>query len=180
MVDDRMLRLTTNPPAAKEVAGERLVDFEVFFDREKAGLFRALCLVTRNRFEAEELTQDAFLSVYERWERVGMMDDPSGYLYRTAMNSFRSWRRRSALAARRSIGLTQADDSIAMIDEQDAVVRSLERLSPRQRAAVVLIDLLGYSSEEAGRMLGIRASTVRTYAERAHRDLKARMDGSHE
>jgi DNA-directed RNA polymerase specialized sigma24 family protein len=44
----------------------------------------------------------------------------------------------------------------------------------------VLIDLLGYSSEEAGRMLGIRASTVRTYAERAHRDLKTRMDGSHE
>jgi DNA-directed RNA polymerase specialized sigma24 family protein len=67
-----------------------------------------------------------------------------------------------------------------MIDDQDAVVRTLQPLSARQRAAVVLIDLLGYSSEEAGQMLGIRASTVRTYAERAHRDLKARMDGFHE
>jgi DNA-directed RNA polymerase specialized sigma24 family protein len=74
----------------------------------------------------------------------------------------------------------RTDESIAMIDEQDAVVRSLEPLSPRQRAAVVLIDLLGYSSEEAGGMLGIRASTVRTYAERAHRYLKARMDESDE
>jgi hypothetical protein len=90
------------------------------------------------------------------------MEDPSGYLYRTAMNAFRSWHRRSALAAKRTIGLTRGDESIAMIDEQDAVVRSLEPLSPRQRAAVVLIDLLGYSSEEAGRMMGIRASTVRT------------------
>ena len=180
MVDEGMLRLTTNPPEAEAVAGERLVDFEVFFDREKAGLFRALCLVTRNRFEAEELTQDAFLAVYERWDRVGTMEDPSGYLYRTAMNAFRSWHRRSALAAKRTIGLTRADYSIAMIDDQDAVVRTLQPLSARQRAAVVLIDLLGYSSEEAGRMLGIRASTVRTYAERAHRDLKARMDGSHE
>jgi RNA polymerase sigma-70 factor (ECF subfamily) len=156
------------------------VDFEVFFDREKAGLFRALCLVTRNRFEAEELTQDAFLAVYERWDRVGTMEDASGYLYRTAMNAFRSWHRRSALAAKRTLGLSRADYSIAMIDDQDAVVRTLQPLSARQRAAVVLIDLLGYSSEEAGRMLGIRASTVRTYAERAHRDLKARMDGSHE
>jgi RNA polymerase sigma-70 factor (ECF subfamily) len=180
MANDRTLPLTSDPAETDLVAGERLLNFEAFFDHEKARLFRALCLVTRNRFEAEELTQDAFLSVYERWERVGTMDDPSGYLYRTAMNAFRSWHRRSALAARRTIGLTRADDSIAMIDEQDAVVRSLEPLSPRQRAAVVLIDLLGYSSEEAGRMLGIGASTMRTYAERAHRDLKARMDESYE
>jgi len=180
MVNDRTLHLASKPPEAETLAEERLLDFEVFFDREKARLFRALCLVTRNRFEAEELTQDAFLSVYERWDRVGAMDDPSGYLYRTAMNAFRSWRRRSALAAKRTIGLMRADDAIAMIDEQDAVVRSLQPLSARQRAAVVLIDLLGYSSEEAGRMLGIRASTVRTYAERAHRDLKARMGGPHE
>ena len=180
MVNDRTLPLASNPPETEALAGERLLDFEVFFDRENARLFRALCLVTRNRYEAEELSQDAFLSVYERWDRVGTMDDPSGYLYRTAMNAFRSWHRRSALAAKRMIGLTRADDAIAMIDEQDAVVRSLQPLSARQRAAVVLIDLLGYSSEEAARMLGIRASTVRTYAERAHRDLKARMDQSHE
>jgi RNA polymerase sigma factor (sigma-70 family) len=180
MVNDGTIPLTSDPSETDALAAERLLDFEVFFDREKARLYQALCLVTRNRFEAEELTQDAFLSVYERWDRVGAMDDPNGYLFRTAMNGFRSWHRRSALAAKRTIGLTRADDSIAMIDDQDAVVRSLEPLSPRQRAAVVLIDLLGYSSEEAGRMLGIRASTVRTYAERAHRDLKARMDESHE
>jgi RNA polymerase sigma-70 factor, ECF subfamily len=180
MANDRTLPLTSDPAETDAIVGERLLDFEAFFDSEKARLFRALCLVTRNRFEAEELTQDAFLSVYERWDRVGTMEDPSGYLYRTAMNAFRSWHRRSALAARRMIGLTTADDSIAMIDEQDAVVRSLEPLSPRERAAVVLIDLLGYSSEEAGQMLGIRSSTVRTYVERAHRDLKARMDESDE
>jgi RNA polymerase sigma-70 factor (ECF subfamily) len=180
MANERTLPLTSDPAESDALVGERLLDFEVFFDHEKARLFQALCLVTRNRFEAEELTQDAFLSVYERWDRVGTLEDPSGYLYRTAMNAFRSWRRRSAVAARRTIGLIRADDSIAMIDEQDAVVRSLERLSSRQRAAVVLIDLLGYSSEEAGRMLGIGASTVRTYAERAHRDLRARMAESHE
>jgi hypothetical protein len=35
-------------PAA--VARDRVLEFEVFFDREKARLFRALCLMTRNRF----------------------------------------------------------------------------------------------------------------------------------
>jgi len=178
VVNDWTDPVGSQPLRSSTVADERPLDFEVFFDRERARLFRALCLVTRNRFEAEELAQDAFLATYERWDRVGAMEDPTGYLYRTAMNAFRSWHRRSALAAKRVIGLMRADDSIVQIEEHDVVVRALAPLGERQRAAVVLMDLLGYSSEEAGRMLGISASTVRTHAERARRDLKARMDGA--
>jgi RNA polymerase sigma-70 factor (ECF subfamily) len=179
-VDDHTLHLASQSLEPANTADDRVLGFEGLFEREKERLFQALCLVTRNRFETEELVQDAFVSVYERWGRVGEMDDPTGYLYRTAMNAFRSWHRRSRLVAKRAIGLTRADDSIAEIENENAVVRALVSLSTRQRAAVVLIDLLGYSSEEAGRLLGIRASTVRTHAERAHRDLKATMDGPHE
>ena len=39
------------------VADDRVLEFEAFFEREKERLFQALCLVTRNRFEAEELAQ---------------------------------------------------------------------------------------------------------------------------
>jgi RNA polymerase sigma factor (sigma-70 family) len=175
---DHALHLATEPaPAARD--GDRAVEFDRFFERERVRLFQALCLVTRNRFEAEELAQDAFLAVYERWDRVRDMEDPTGYLFRTAMNAFRSWHRRSALAAKRAIGLTPSDDSIEQLEEQDVVVRALAPLSARQRAAVVMIDLMGYSSEEAGRMLGVRPSTVRTHVERAHRDLKTRLEPTH-
>lgn len=179
-MDQRALHLASQPVESAAVADDWDLEFDSFFERERARLFRALCLVTRNRFEAEELAQDAFLSVYERWDRVAEMEDPTGYLYRTAMNTFRSWHRRSALSAKRAIGLTPIDDAISGIEEQDVVVRALAPLSPRQRAAVVLVDLLGYSSEEAGRVLGIDASTVRTHTERAHQDLKTRMDRPHE
>jgi hypothetical protein len=37
MVDDRTLRLATNPQRPKRSPGERFVDFEFFFDREKGG-----------------------------------------------------------------------------------------------------------------------------------------------
>jgi hypothetical protein len=57
MANDRTLPLTSDPAETDALAQERLLAFEAFFDREKARLFRALCLVTRNRFEAEELTQ---------------------------------------------------------------------------------------------------------------------------
>jgi hypothetical protein len=63
--------------------------FETFYQVEARTLFRRLWLVTGNRAEAEELMQDAFLRVWERWDSVGGMDDPRGYLYWTAMNLFR-------------------------------------------------------------------------------------------
>lgn len=165
------------PPISEDVVGYGAgVDtFGSFFEQEKAGLFGALCLVTRNRSEAEDLTQDAFVRVLERWERVNAMDDPRGYLYRTAMNAFRSRYRRTVLHARRTLGVTRADHGIEEVDELDAAVRALAPLSRQQRAAVVLVDLIGFSSQEAGRILGIRSSTVRSHAARAHAALKGSM-----
>jgi RNA polymerase sigma-70 factor (ECF subfamily) len=149
--------------------------FEDFFQREKADLYGALCMVTRNRHEAEELTQDAFVRVLERWERVAVMDDPRAYLYRTAMNTFRSGYRRTALAAKRVLGVSPPGDAIADVDAEDTAMRALATLSPRQRAAVVLIDLLDFPSEQVGIMLGIRAATVRTHVSRAHAALRETM-----
>jgi RNA polymerase sigma-70 factor (ECF subfamily) len=148
------------------------VSFDSFFERERDRLYRALWLVTRNRFEAEELTQEAFVRLLERWDRVSVMDDPRAYLFRTAMNAFRTNYGRALLAAKRTIKVLPTDETITQIDERDAAVRALARLSPRQRAAVVLTDMLGFGSEEAARMLGIRASTLRMHASRAHAALK--------
>ena len=57
--------------------------FDRFFDEHRDRLYRALWLVARDRSVAEEVTQDAFLKVWERWNRVRGLDDPAGYLYRT-------------------------------------------------------------------------------------------------
>lgn len=142
----------------------QVTSFEAFFAQERDPLFGALCLITHDREEAEELTQEAFVAVLERWERVAAMEKPTGYLYRTAINMFRKRYRRRLLAARRTLRAAPPADPLADVEERDAAVRVLARLTPRQRAAVVLTDLLGYPSEEAARMLGIRASTLRMHA----------------
>jgi RNA polymerase sigma factor (sigma-70 family) len=116
-----------------------------------------------------------FVRVLEHWDRVGSMDDPRGYLYRTAMNGVRSRYRRAVLGAKRTLGVTRPDDEMAAVDARDSTVRALATLSPRQRAAVVLMDLLGLPSEEVAKMLGIRASTVRMHTSRAHAALKETM-----
>ncbi len=125
------------------------ISFEEFYERERDGLFGALCLITGNRHEAEEITQDSFLAVWERWGRVAVMDNPTGYVYRTALNGFRKRRRRAALALRHSIRGWLQQDALETVDDRDVVRRALATLSPRQRAALVVTELLGYSSEQA-------------------------------
>src|SRR5439155_26439562 len=84
--------------------------FESFLAAERSRLLRALYLLTGNREEAEEVLQDAFLALWERWDRVGLMDEPVGYLYRTALNMHRSRLRRSVRVARRVVGWAHGGD----------------------------------------------------------------------
>src|SRR3954453_79889 len=92
--------------------------FEAFYEAEARILFRRLWLVTGNRAEAEELMQDAFLSVWQRWGHVGGMDDPVGYLSRTAMNLFRKRYRRAMLGIRRTVGLAPSNDDFSDADDR--------------------------------------------------------------
>jgi RNA polymerase sigma-70 factor, ECF subfamily len=169
---------TASRSDAPPVPADRADSFEAFFVDHHADLFGALYLVTRNRHEAEEITQDAFLKVLERWDRVSLLADPVGYLYRTAMNLFRKRWRRASFVLRRTVGLNPRDDEIAVIETRVDVARALASLSPRQRAAVVLTELLEFSSEEAGRMLGIAPGTVRMHASRGRAALADILGGA--
>lgn len=153
--------------SAAEDAQGAAESFESFFEEEHGNLFGALVLVTGDRHEAEELMQESFVRVWERWDRVSLMDSPSGYLYRTAMNGFRMRRRRARVAARRLFRRGSSADPLDAVELRDSVDRALAALTPRQRAAVVLTALLDYTSEEAGELLGVKAATVRSLATQA-------------
>jgi len=148
--------------------------FEDFFESWHRPLYRALWLMTRNRHEAEEVMQDAFLKVWERWDRVAAMESPEGYLFQTATNLYRSRLRRMVAAVRRTIRVLPSDD-LATVEDRDAIVRAMGSLTPAQRSAVVLVDLVGMSSVEAARALGVRPATVRVLAARGRAALKERM-----
>ena len=158
----RQVRLRPRAPSAEIAQDDAApVTFEEFFDAERDRLFRMLCVVTGSRHEAEELSQEAFLRIWERWSEVRSMDEPEGYLHRTAMNLFRKRYRRAVIALRTTIGMAPPQDVFEQVDDRDAIAHALRSLTPRQRAALVLTEMLGYSPEEAGSILGIKASTVR-------------------
>jgi RNA polymerase sigma-70 factor (ECF subfamily) len=106
------------------------------------------------------------------------MDDPAGYLHRTAMNVFRKQLRRAKVAAKRTVGLGPERDVFENVEDRDVAIRAIAPLPPRQRAALVLTEGLGYSGEEAGRLLGIKASTVWALTHQARSSLRGTVEAT--
>jgi RNA polymerase sigma-70 factor, ECF subfamily len=169
-MDEPLPLLAGSEPPAVPLA--ETASFEGFVIENQTRLFGSLCLMTGSRHEAEEIAQEAFVRVLERWDRVRGLDDPTGYLFITAMNVSRQRLRRAGIALRRSIGIAPSEDALAPVEDREVVLDALTRLPLDQRAALVVTALLGYSSEEAGRMLGARPSTIRARATRARTALR--------
>ena len=147
--------------------------FEDFFEVEHDRLIGTLYLIVGNRHDAEELMQEAFLRVWERWDLVESLANPTGYLYRTAINCWRMRRRRVLVAARHAFPGAPRQDPFDEIELRHDLKRHLAGLTARQRAAIVMTELLGYPSSEAAKTLGISASTVRVLTARARDALRA-------
>ena len=133
------------------VPGVGTGEFDEFYRVEHVRLGRATLLLTGRVSEAEDLAQEAFVRVYERWARVRQMESPTGYLYRTALNLHRKRLRRLVSKARtqRSVGDGVLTPDVA--EDRLDVLRAVAQLPLPQRQALVLVDWLGYGAEEAGR-----------------------------
>ena len=170
---DAPLRSVPDEPASRPRVGGTAVGFEDFFRETHTALFRALALATGSRHEAEDVMQIAYMKVFERWDRVSAMESPQGFLYRVAMNEFRSRYRRAKRAIRRAVTSAPTDEAFEeAIEDRDVVIRALRELVPRQRAALVLTALQGYSAEEAGEMLGLKPPAVRALGTRARASMR--------
>jgi RNA polymerase sigma factor (sigma-70 family) len=148
--------------------------FDTFFEEEHERLFKALYFVTGHKQDAEELMQDAFMRLWERWDEIDRIHDPTAYLFRVALNGFRMRRRRAATALRRLTPVTEDRDAFVEAEMRADVRQLLLGVAPRQRAALLLVDLLGYPSEQAASILGVRPSTVRALATQGRRALRTK------
>ena len=161
-------------------AAAELPLFEGFFEAEYTHLCKALYLLTGDPFEAEEVAQEAMTRVLERWERIRSMDSPTGYVYRTAMNLNRHRVRRIAVRARRVFDAEPSRDHSSTVGDQQDVRRAIAKISAREREALVLVDWLEMNADEAGRVLGIKASSVRVRLHRGRANLREHLGGGHE
>ncbi len=185
-IDDDVLRLPdvearpdTDKPTGVEPNRPPL-SFEDFFRAQYTSLLRAMYLICGSSPEAEELAQDTFVRAYERWELVRRAENPGGYVYRIGVNLYRSKLRRAARAARKAIRPVAEPDPFAAADDRDAIGRALASLPKGLREAVVMVEWLGMTDDEAGQALGVSPVTVRVRIHRARGRLRPLLGGENE
>ena len=145
--------------------------------RANVGRVHALCLrMARDRAEADELTQETFVRV---WERLGSFRGDSAFttwLHRVTVNvviaGLRSrgrWRERFAASEAEDLGT--AVPAFSAGGDLD-LERAIARLSPQARLVFVLHDVEGYQHGEIAELTGVAVGTSKAHLHRARRLLR--------
>jgi len=160
--------------------------FEDLVRRHERRVFRLLLRMLGNREEAEDVTQEAFLSLHRHGHRFRREARFSTFVYRVASNA--ALNRRRTLGRNRSridelevrqqagFGLPSRprdpEDAAVGSEAQERVQAALLDLPPDLRVAVVLYDIEGQSYQEVARVLGIPEGTVKSRIHRARSALR--------
>jgi RNA polymerase sigma-70 factor, ECF subfamily len=154
--------------------------FGVLFARHKDRLWAVALRVTCDPDDAADALQDAMISAFRRAGDFRGESAVTTWLHRIVVNAALDLlRRRSA----HSVGWSgdpddlpvtepwQPTDSAAVTDSRLDVDAAMRTLPPPQRAALVLVDMLGYPVADVAVILGVPAGTVKSRCARGRASL---------
>jgi RNA polymerase sigma-70 factor (sigma-E family) len=152
---------------------DREVELREFVSARGAALSRAAYLLTGDHQAAEDLVQETYVVLVRRWQKSGTVD-PEAYVRRILYSRFVDGRRRRRLwelpwASPPDVpGGDEAGTATDRITLRDA----LGRLTPKQRAVLVLRFYEDLTESQAADALGISPNTVKSQARVALRRLR--------
>lgn len=131
-----------------------------------------------DREDARDAAQEVFLRAYKYLGTFREDQNFSGWLYRITVNVCRDMARKRSHGGRERFISYEADleegilENLPAPDDTESraieaqerliVARALSALSEKERSALVLRDMEGFSTEEVAQILGTRAATVRS------------------
>ena len=125
-------------------------------------LVRLAVLLTGSTMVAEDIVQEAFAKLHNRFDRV---DTPKAWLRVVVVNACSNERRRLGTALRLAPKLVA--DATTVAEPTHELIASLRRLPDRQRSVVVLRFYLDLSEADIAETLGMRVGTVKSSLHRA-------------
>jgi RNA polymerase sigma-70 factor (ECF subfamily) len=135
-------------------------EFEEVFRSAYPSVLRTAFLVLRDRGRAEEVTQDGFVRLYERWAAAVRYDHPVAWVRKVVV---RDAIRRAERERRQRPTLVLVDQGLADRLPDLDLLRAVGDLPPRQRAAVALFYLDDRPVDEVADLMAISAATVRQH-----------------
>ena len=134
------------------------VSFEAFCRSAYPGALRLAWLLTRDGPASEDVVQDALGRLQARYGRV---DRPEAYLRSMVVNRCRDLRQRASREDRR-LRLVEAGRPTSAGPPGEPLIDALDRLTSRQKAALVLRYWADLPDADIAAALGVRPATVRS------------------
>lgn len=126
------------------------------FVREVEPRLRIALVAVFGQDRGRDATAAALAWGWEHLDRIRTMENPAGYLYRVGRSSQRERKRPSFRPV--------PEDS--MPDVEPGLPKALERLSEKQRIAVVLVHAYGMGRHEVADLVGVSVSTLDSHLAR--------------
>jgi len=142
---------------------DREVELREFVSARGAALSRAAYLLTGDHQAAEDLVQDTYVVLVRRWDKNGAVD-PEAYVRRILYSRFvDGWRRQKLreLPSATPPDRAGADDADAAADRL-TLQGALARLTPAQRAVLVLRFYEDLTEHQTAEALGVSPNTVKS------------------
>jgi len=159
------------------VSARRDEDFTAYVQTRLAWLRRVGYLLCQDWQQADDLVQTAITTLYVHWRRARTMENVDGYARTILVHAFLNERRGGW--ARRVMLTGQVPDAPGPVpDADDAMdVRgALAGLPPRQRATLVLRFYCDLNVDQAARVLGCSAGTVKSQTAKALAGLRRALE----
>ncbi|OLD37747.1 MAG: hypothetical protein AUI83_24470 [Armatimonadetes bacterium 13_1_40CM_3_65_7] len=157
--------------------------FEILVREKRNQVFRIARQILGDEEEAKDIAQLVFIRLWQTLGRFREGGSFNAWLHRITVNLAIDCSRRrqgrgrvearepAVLEGARAEGGT-SEAEMARGEVQRVFQELAARLSPRQRAAFVLREIEGFSTEEVSEMLGMRISTVRNHVHAARQSLQ--------
>jgi RNA polymerase sigma factor (sigma-70 family) len=146
--------------------------FEAFYRREYRDVLTIARVLTSDRAQAEDLTQEAFLAAYASWSGIS---SPATWIRAAVTNKAMSWWRR-IYAARRAVSrISPAHNLDDMPEDTEYFWSAVRRLPRRQAQSLTLYYLEDRPTKEIAAVLGCDESTVRIHLSRGRKALASQL-----
>lgn len=166
----------TDSPLEGLVAAARAGDraaLEALLEAIERRVFGFAYRLTGNRAAAEDVSQEVFLKICRRLDQYRGGSSFLGWVYRITVRQAHDWRRSTGPATGE---LPEAMAGPVLDPAREEQLRRVEEamrvLSEKERQALVLTEIEGFTSVEAARVLGTLAITVRVRAAQARKKVR--------
>ena len=169
---------------ARLAADGNAAAFDEIYNRHRSFVYHIALRMTGNSADAEDLTQESFVSVLRR---VGHFRGEAAFttwLYRVVVNQVKMhFRYRSSRPEMQTSdgeirelwpGIRRSDPTEQLTDRL-AIEKAMRMLPRGYRTAFILHDIEGYNHEEAGRLSGHTAGTSKSQLHKARVNLRAAL-----